>query len=219
MFFHSDEGNQLDSFQVGGPLLYQLNVLLHLVLVGDSGLFEGSAVLGLVELVQGGVDFEGPGHLGAGDEDLPRGVLDQLREVPNALLLGAHLVRVELEEDLLQRLPHVLQQLVQPVLDLRVQNDALDLDLLLVRRDQRRYLVVHLLPSYRLRPMQQRHSLKHLFDVLVDGVEFFGLADELEKVVVGEEVEPGEGRPFCLQVVFQLLLDILQALIGILELG
>ena len=36
-------------------------------------------------------------------------------------------------------------------------------------------------------------------------------------LIIGKEVESGEGSPFGLQVVFQLLLDVLQALIGILE--
>jgi len=55
--------------------------------------------------------------------------------------------------------------------------------------------------------------------VLVDGFWVLGLPDDLEQVVVGQEVEPGELTPLGFQELVQVLLDLLQFLVQFLQRG
>jgi len=51
------------------------------------------------------------------------------------------------------------------------------------------------------------YTLKHFTNVLDDWSWILRLTDDLKKILVGEEVEPGKGHPFGLQVIIQLPLN------------
>lgn len=52
---------------------------------------------------------------------------------------------------------------------------------------------------------------------LAPHLHILGLGQDLQQLIVGEEVEAGEAHALGLEVVLEVLLDLLQCLIGLLE--
>ena len=53
-------------------------------------------------------------------------------------------------------------------------------------------------------------GIEALPEMWLDGLWVAGLREDLQQLIVGEEVEPGEQEALGLQVVLQTLLDLLQ---------
>lgn len=158
--------------------------------------------------------------MGACDQDLALSRSDDLEElVTLGELLGAlHVVLIELEEDVPQGLLHGIHEILEPLLNTSLYEDALaQLDNLLLLRDELSD-VVSLGDPAALRGKAQRvGAFEDLLDVLLNGLGVLGLADDLEQVVIREEVEAGEEATLALKELVQVLLDVLQLAVQLLQ--
>ena len=72
--------------------------------------------------------------------------------------------------------------------------------------------------------MQLAKNITHPGDVLkafpemgLDSRGILGLGEDLKQLIIGQEVEPGEGGPLGLQVLTKTLLDLVQELVALLQ--
>jgi len=126
-------------------------------------------------------------------------------------------VLIVLEELPLKGVSHLSDQFLQPGFNLWINLEGFDLDHFLVFSDQVGNLIDSGVASSGLLDLESVDTFEHLRDVLKNGFRILGLANDLQEIIIGQEIESRELSSLGFQELVQVLLDLLKFLVEVIE--